>query len=279
MPVTFLDHLDIMQKQQLRRHVRHARGVATLLVVQLDGQVPQRQRVVGGRDRDDAVVRRMPFDAGDLLLVEVERGDGRRRRGNRRRGRLAGSGRGCGAGGGGRGRCRAGLPLPQVPHRPFAVLGTGGEEVHRLLRPRHDVDIGGTDLDAEGGPVRLRAHVPDAHRAVGAGGGEDVAFVGRPLHVFDATGVADEGPRVRGPAAAVGARRDVDGAVVVAGDELALRDQRRPVEGVAFGFVHAEGRDGFGVLRGDDGAGVVEGGEVRGDVVDQDLGGFGHGGG
>lgn len=76
MPMTFLDHLHVMQKQQLRRHVRHARRIAALLVVQFDGQVPQRQGIIGGRDGDDAVVRRVPFDAGDLLFVEIEGGDG-----------------------------------------------------------------------------------------------------------------------------------------------------------------------------------------------------------
>lgn len=140
--------------------------------------------------------------------------------------------------------------------------------MHGLLGPRHDVDVGAADLDAEGRLVRFGAHVPDAHRAVAAAGREDVAFVRRPLHVFDAAAVPGEGPRVRGPAAAVGARRHVDGAVVVAGKQLALRDQRRPVECVAFGFVHAEGRDGFGLLGRDDCSRVVEGGEMWGDVVD-----------
>lgn len=72
--MTLLDLIHVMQEQQLGRIVLLSTGVFALLVVQLDRQIPQRDRVVSGRDGNDAVVGRMPFDTCDLFLVEIERG-------------------------------------------------------------------------------------------------------------------------------------------------------------------------------------------------------------
>ncbi len=253
-PVQLLDALEVVHKQQLRRHVLDAGRVLALLVVQLHRQIPQRDRVVGRRDGDDGVVGGVPLDARHLLLVEVEAGQ---------RLRLVGA---------------RGLPLAQVPHAPGAVVGAGAEQVRRLPRPRHDVDVVLGDLHRECGAARLGADVPDAHAAVGRARRKHRLLRGRPLQVLDARCVARKGSAVRHPAAAVAARRLVDEAVVVTRQELAVGVVGRPVDRVALRLVRADRRDGLVLRWRDGGARRVKRRQVRRHVVDEDVGRLGHGG-
>ena len=81
MPMTFLDGVGVMQEQQGRRYVRHPAGLAGLaglVIVQLDGQVPEGEGVVGGGDGDDGILLGMPFDRRDGLAMEAKTGDGAR---------------------------------------------------------------------------------------------------------------------------------------------------------------------------------------------------------
>ena len=99
--MNLLDALEVVHKQQLRRHVLDASCVLALLVVQLYGQIPQRDGVIRSSDSHDRIVGRMPLHAGDLFLVEVEAGDWLR---------LAG-----------------GFPRTEIPDAPGTVIGAGGE--------------------------------------------------------------------------------------------------------------------------------------------------------
>lgn len=199
--MALLDLVHVMHKQQLRRHIARVGRVPALLVVQLDGQIPQGKRAVARARADDAVVRRVPFERGDLLFVEIERGDGFGARG------------------------RGGVfPRAQVVDAEAAVVVAGGEEVRGQFGPGEDVDVGGGDLHGERGGAGFAARVPDFHGAVGGGGGEDVALVGRPLQLFHAARVAGERVGVGDEAAAFGAGRGEDFARRVAGEKFARGD-------------------------------------------------------
>ena len=52
--------------------ILHAARIPTLLVIELNSQVPQCERIVARADKHDTVVRGVPFHGGDLLLVERE---------------------------------------------------------------------------------------------------------------------------------------------------------------------------------------------------------------
>ena len=166
------------------------------------------------------------------------------------------------------------LPLAQVPHRPGTVVGAGGEEMGRLPGPGHDVDVGGADRHAERRSMALGSDVPDLDAAIATGRGEDRPLRRRPLHLFHAAGMAGERSGVGRPRPALGLRRHEDLSVVVARQQLSLRDQARPVERVSFRpSVHAE-RHSRPILRRRDpgpGPGRIERGQVRTDVVHQYL--------
>jgi hypothetical protein len=199
-PVHLSDILQVVNKQQLRRHVLDASSVLALLVIQLDSQIPQRDGVITRSQRNDGVVRRMPLDAADLLLVVVEAGHWLR---------LA----------------VIALPVSKIPNTPGSVVGSGSEQVGGVPGPGHDVDIVVGDLDSDGGFPRLGSNIPDANGAVAGGGCEDGLLGGGPLDFLHAAGVALEWSIVGDPAAAVSACGHVDGAVVITSQELSTGDE------------------------------------------------------
>lgn len=80
-PVHLLDVLlTLVHEQQLRRHVLEQVRLAlrSLVLVQLDREIPQRDLVVRARGGKARVFCRMPLDGRDRRGVPVERGDGRR---------------------------------------------------------------------------------------------------------------------------------------------------------------------------------------------------------
>jgi hypothetical protein len=84
-PVHFLDLLlTLMHKQELRGHVLEPLALALVLreerlvLVQLDGEVPQRHLVVCSSGGERRRFCRVPFDRGDGRGVPVERRDWRR---------------------------------------------------------------------------------------------------------------------------------------------------------------------------------------------------------
>lgn len=232
-PMQLLAVLDVMDEQQLGRHLlrtftqTQAGLAAVFLVIELDGQIPQGGRVVGTGHGDHAVVAGMPLDRRDGFLVEVEVRDGAGPQLRIRRRTAAAA--------------TLRLPLPQIPHRPASVVGARRQQVERLARPRHDVDVRVADLDVDRRLAALAAHIPHLDGAVGAGGREHEFLVRRPLQLLHRVGVADERPRVCHPPAAFCALSVEDLACIVAGEESAVWVGRDwcPVQGVAFGLVHA----------------------------------------
>ena len=105
--MTFLDLLLIMTEQQLRRHVLRIRTILTLLVIVLHRHIPLCHGVIPRSHTHHRVVRRMPLHARNLLLVPAEARD-RRALQDPALARLRAA--------------RPRLPLPQVPHRPDAVV-------------------------------------------------------------------------------------------------------------------------------------------------------------
>ena len=88
MPVQLLHHIVVVYEKQLRGYVFHACRVLALLVIQFDGQIPQRDRIVACSHGDDAVIGRVPLDTRNLLLVVVEACDSGRLTSGSVRGRL-----------------------------------------------------------------------------------------------------------------------------------------------------------------------------------------------
>jgi len=70
-----LDHLHPMQEQQLRGIILRPSGILTLLIIELDSQIPKRNSIITGRDSNDTIISRMPLDAGDLLFMKIETGN------------------------------------------------------------------------------------------------------------------------------------------------------------------------------------------------------------
>lgn len=92
--------------------------------------------------------------------------------------------------------------------------------------------------------------------------------------------MANKRPGVSHETATFGTFGREDLAGVVAGEKVAGGPEGGgcPVEGVAFGFVHAEGGEGFGGGGWEGEAGCGEGMEIRRYVVDEDLAVFEGGG-
>ena len=138
LPVHLLDRIHIMHKQQLRRHFLCHSTLAAFLIIQLNRQVPEGNRVVGRPHSHYAVIRWMPLDTGNRLAMKGKRRDGRRaelllcRRTTTTR-----------------------FPVPQVPNCPLTVIRTRCQEVKSLARPAHDVDIGFGNFDIHRRLARL----------------------------------------------------------------------------------------------------------------------------